>query len=112
MPVRWRSRVSICAMYRLPFWLRSRSSDRIGAGDFDVVAEHVVEAHLERGDAGALALAGLDLRDVPLAVLAEVAQFVELGMETGADGAAVHQVERRFVGDGFEDEVGDVGEFV
>src|ERR1035441_9730325 len=26
MPVRWRSRVSICAMYRLPFWLRSRSS--------------------------------------------------------------------------------------
>ena len=84
----------------------------IGAGDLDVVAEDVIEAHFERGDAGALALAGLDLGDVPLAVLAQVAEFVELGMVSGADGAAIHQVERRFVGDGFEDEVGDVGKFV
>ena len=51
----------------------------VGSGDFDVVAEDVVEAHLERRDAGALALAGFDLGDVLFAVLAEVAQFVELG---------------------------------
>src|ERR1019366_5941931 len=51
----------------------------IGAGDFDVVAGGVVGAYLERGDAGALALAGLDLGDVLLAVLAEVAELVELG---------------------------------
>ena len=72
----------------------------IGAGDFDVVAEDVVEADLERGDAGALALAGFDLGDVLLAVLAEVAEFVELGVIAGADGAAIGEVERRLVGDG------------
>ena len=52
---------------------------QIGAGDFDVVAEDVVEADLQRGDAGALALAGFDLGDVLVAVLAEVAELVELG---------------------------------
>jgi len=54
----------------------------IGAGDFDVVAEDVVEAHLERSDAGALALAGFDLGNVSLAVLAEVAEFIEFGYES------------------------------
>src|ERR1019366_6399875 len=84
----------------------------IGAGDFDVVAEDVVEAYLERGDAGALALAGLDLGDVLLAVLAEVAELVELGMISGADGAAIGEVEGWLIGDGFEDDPSDVGEFV
>ena len=63
MPVRWRSRVSICAMYCLPFWLRSR-------------------------------------------------RLVELGMVSGANRAAVHQVERRFVGDRSEDEAADVGQLI
>ena len=84
----------------------------VGAGDFDVVAEDVVEAHLQRCDAGALALARFDLRDVLLAVLAEVAQLVELGVVAGADGAAIGEVERRLVGDGVEDEAGDVGQLV
>ena len=77
---------------------------QVGARDFDVVAEYVVEAHLERLDAGALALAGFDLGDVLAAVPAEVAQLVELGVEAGADGAAIGEVERRLIGDGFEDE--------
>jgi hypothetical protein len=55
-------------------------------------------------DAGALPLARLDLRDVLAAVLAEIAQFVELGVVAGADGAAVGDVERRLVGDGFQDQ--------
>ena len=84
----------------------------IGAGDLDVVAEDVVEAHLERGDAGALPLARLDLRDVLLAVLAEIAQLVEFGVVSGANRAAIRQVERRFVGDGFQNEVADVGQLV
>ena len=63
MPVRWRSRASICAMYAL-------------------------------------------------AVPAEVAQLVELGVVAGADRAAVGDIERRLVGDGFEDQVGDVGQLV
>ncbi len=74
----------------------------VGARDFDVVAEDVVEAHLERLDAGACALARLDLRDVPGGrCWLQVAQFVEVGMEAGADGAAIGQVDGRLVGDGF-----------
>ena len=73
---------------------------QVGLGDFDVVAEDVVEADLERLDAGAGALAGFDLGDELAAVLAEVAQFVELGVVAGADGAAVGEVDGRLVGDG------------
>ena len=40
------------------------------------------------------ALARFDLRDVLAAVLAEIAQFVELGVEAGADRAAVGEVQR------------------
>ena len=89
-----------------------RSQVQVGAGDLDVVAEYIVEADLERGDAGALPLARFDLRDVLLAVLAQVAQFVEFRVVAGANRAAVGQVDRRLVGDGFQDQAGDVGEFV
>ena len=70
---------------------------QIGLGDFQVVAEDAVELDLQRADAGALALALLDLRDVLLAVAAEVAQFVERGIDAGANHAAVVQRERRLV---------------
>src|SRR5579883_2824701 len=82
----------------------------IGPRDFDVVAEDVVEPHLERLDAGALALARLNLRDHLAAVAREIAQFVELGAVAGADGAAVGEIERRLIGDGIQDEAGYIGE--
>ena len=66
--------------------------------DLDVITENVVEADLERRDPGALPLARFDLRDVLAAVLAEVAQFVEFRVVTGADGRAVADVDRRRVG--------------
>src|SRR5580698_2212445 len=84
----------------------------IGARDFDVVAEDVVEANLERLNARALALARLNLRDVLLAVLAEVAQLVQAGVEAGANRAAVGEVDRRLVGYCFQNQVGDVRQFV
>ena len=46
------------------------------------------------------------------AVAAEVAQFVELGVEAGADRAAVGQVERRLVGDGLQDAVAHFGDLI
>ena len=95
----------------LAFVIRGRQV-LVGARDFDVVAEHVVEPHLERLDAGALPFARFDLRDVLAAVAAEVAQLVELGVEAGADGAAVGDGERRLVGDGFQDEICHVGQLV
>ena len=65
--------------------------------DLDVVAEHAVEAHLERRDAGARALALLDLGDHLLARAADRAQLVELGVDAVADEAAVARQRRRLV---------------
>src|SRR5205807_9958236 len=45
-----------------PLVLRGNQME-IRPRDFDVVAEHFVETHLERLDAGALALVGLNPRD-------------------------------------------------
>ena len=44
--------------------------------DLDVVAEHIVEANLQRLDARPRALAQFDLRDVLAAVAADVAQLI------------------------------------
>ena len=84
----------------------------IGARDFDVVSEHVVEPHLERPDSGALPLAGLDLRDVPLAILLQVAQLVELRVKAGADGPTIGHVERRLIGDRIEQQLGHIRQLV
>ena len=58
------------------------------------------------------ALARFDLRDVLAAVLAEVAQLVELRVEARADRAAVREIDRRLVGDRFQDPVRDLRQFV
>ena len=58
-------------------------------GDFQVVAEDVIEADLEGADAGAGPLTRLDLGDVALAVAAQAAQLIEFSMVAGADDAAV-----------------------
>ena len=68
-----------------------RSKVQIGLRDLDVVAEDAVEADLERGDAGALAFAGFDLGQQLFAVLAEVAEFVELGVVARPDQSALVQ---------------------
>jgi hypothetical protein len=85
---------------------------QVGARDFEVIAEDIVEAHLQRLDAGTLPFARFDLRDVLAAVQAEIAQFVEFGVETGADGAPVSDGQGRLVGNRFQDGVGDVGQFI
>src|SRR5260370_10927478 len=55
---------------------------QVRLGDLDVVAENLVEADFERSDVGALALALFHRGDDLLAVLAEIAQLVEVGVET------------------------------
>ena len=82
---------------------------QIGLGDFDVVAEDVVEADLERCDAGASALALLYLHEVRAAVLRDIAQLVERGVETGANRPAVGKIHGRFFGDGCKDAIADLG---
>ncbi len=84
----------------------------IGFGDFDVIAEDVVEADFQRADAGAGALALLDLGEVGVAVVRDVAEFVETRVEAVADRAAVVEVDGRFVGEGGQNVVADFGDFI
>ena len=57
--------------------------------DLDVVAEDAIETHLQRADAGPLALALLHLRDHLTAGAADRLQLVELGIDAVAREAAV-----------------------
>ena len=59
------------------------------AAHLDVEAMHAVVAHLQRGDAGALALARLHFGQKAIAALVDGTQLVELGVEAGADHAAI-----------------------
>ena len=52
----------------------------IGIADFDEVAEHMVIADLQLGDAGLLPQTGFQLRQHALGVIADGAQFVHLGV--------------------------------
>src|SRR5437588_238926 len=61
----------------------------------DVVAEHLVEPDLERGDPRALALTRLQARDVVLAAVAGVLELVELAIVAGADRVPVGCLGRR-----------------
>ena len=65
--------------------------------DFQVIAEHLVEADLEGGDAGAGDFLGLIVGDPLLAAGRQIAQRVELRMKAGADQAAVAAGQRAIV---------------
>ena len=61
----------------------------VGVADLDIVAENVVVADLERRDAGGLALALLDAREVVLTVERDAAQVVQFGIDAVGDHAAL-----------------------
>jgi len=85
---------------------------QIGLGNFDVIAEDVIETDFQRSDVGALALALFHGSDDLFAVLAEVAQLVQLGVEAAANDAGLGGQRGRFIGDGVFKKFADVGEFV
>ena len=89
-----------------------RHAAHIAAADLDVIAEHLVEADLQLGDAGLLPQFGFQLGEHPLAPVHDVPQLVHLGVVAGADGAAVLEVGRRVVHQGAGDLVQDVGQGV
>src|SRR5256886_11034439 len=60
-----------------------------------LIAEDLVEPDLERGDAGALALARLEPGDVLLPAVASVLELVELVIVPGSDRVAVGRLGRR-----------------
>ena len=52
----------------------------LALADFDVEAVHAIELHLEVGDAASGPLARLEFEQEGVAVLADAAQFVQLGI--------------------------------
>ena len=80
----------------LAFVLRRREM-QVRLGNLEVIAEDAVELDLQRTDASSLTFALLDLRDVLLAVTAQVAKLIEAGIHSGADHAAVGQRKWGFV---------------
>ena len=60
----------------------------MGVAHLDVVAEDVVVADFEAGNAGAFALALLQVQEVVLARARDVAQLVEFGVHAAGDDAA------------------------
>ena len=107
-----RRRESLGIHQRLFALVIRRRQVLVGFGDFDVIAEYVIEANLQRLDAGARPLARFDLRDVLAAVLAQVAQFVEFGVVAGANRAAVGNVHRRRIGDGGQNAIANFRQLV
>ena len=63
----------------------------------DVVAEDVVVAYFQAGDAGLFTFALLDLQEIVFAGVGDAAQFVQFGVESGADDAALVDQQRRVV---------------
>ena len=81
----------------------------VRATDLEEEPEDAVVAHLERGDAGPLDLLGLVAGDPCLAATGEFQQFIERGVEAGANEAAVAGEYRTAFAEGAADPCGDVG---
>src|SRR6266513_3029030 len=71
-----------------------RDAVAMGVGDFDVVAEDLVKAHLERRDAGPLPLARLQAGDVLLAAVARGFELVELMIVSCLDRITIVELRR------------------
>ena len=71
----------------------------IGARDFEIIAEHAVEADLQILDARALAFLLADLLDQAAAAILNAAQFIEILVKALADDTAVLDDCRRFFDD-------------
>ena len=80
---------ALAARDRLLAHVVGRHERQVRAADLDVVAEDAVEAHLERADPGARALALLDRGDRLAPAAARPAQLVELGVDPVAHEAAL-----------------------
>ena len=89
----------LAAHRRLPPLVVGRDEVEVRLRHLDVVAEHLVEADLQRADPGPLALLRLERGDDPLAVLGDGDELVELPGVAAADEPALAQRGGRLEGD-------------
>ncbi len=95
-----RRRVAHRAGHRLAVDELGAELRRVRGRDLDVIADHVVVADAQRGDPRRLGVARLQGGDGPAALVAQFAQFVELGRVATGDKPAVAGEERQFGGEG------------
>ncbi len=72
----------------------TRQLRRARARDLDVIAVYTVIGDLQRGDTRGLALARLDLAQERVGIVLQCPQTIQLGIEAGADHAAVSNAQR------------------
>ena len=106
--LQFRSGEPLCVHQRLLALIVARDAAKIRLGDLDVVAEDRVEAHFERRDAGAGALALLDAGDRLAPGVADGAKVVQFCVHPGLDDSAIGQREWRLGNDGGLDPALDV----
>ena len=104
--------VALGARERLAALVVGRNALAIGMRDFDVIAKDLVEADLERSDAGALPLARLEPGDVLLAAVAYRLQVVEARVIAGFDRVAIIELRGRPLYQRACEFVADVGDQV
>ncbi|KAG1549843.1 hypothetical protein G6F50_013324 [Rhizopus delemar] len=85
---------------RLPACVVHRCAVGLALADFDVIAVHPVVAHLQGGDATALALALFQVDQELVGMGGQAAQLVQLLVEAVGQHAAIAQLQRRHLGDG------------
>ncbi len=83
--------VSFGTFQRLPPCIVRRRLVGLALADLDVVAVHAVVADLQRRDAGGGLFARFEIDQELIGVGRQRAQFIQLGIEAGADHAAVAQ---------------------
>src|SRR5712691_3084517 len=93
---------------RLAAGVLGRDAIDMRVGDFDEVAIGPVVTNFERIDAGAFALALLQVGDPLATILGGGFELVEFGAEAGAHDAAFGDTDRRLVDDSLLDESDDV----
>src|SRR5712692_9223333 len=87
-----------------------RHLGRVRVRDLDAVAEDPVEAHAQRGDLGALALARLQRGDPLPRLLGAALDLLELGRECLPDETALLEAKGRIVLEGLGEERGEGGQ--
>src|SRR5271165_629403 len=107
-----RSGEALGAYQSLLAFIILRNQVQIRLRDLEVIAEDGVELYLKRSNAGPPALPLLDLGQHLLAVARELAQLVQITIQSRGNHAAIGKTQRRLRHNRLVDTVAQVAEFV
>ncbi len=108
-PLELRGDIAFRVFQSLTAHIIQRRPTGLRAMDLDVITVDAVIADLESGQTGALAFAGLQLQQEAIGVARQVAQLIQLRVETRGDHATVADQHRRLGEDGAREQVEHLG---